>query len=201
MILLAIALVSCASEQVIAPNLAQEQVKRAWRREQHAVWELDWPVAPVAGPLTAEVWRAGKRLRIEILESAAPALVGQTLIFDGQTGWRYNRFETNAPKTASTPILSPVSDAFETIDRLANIPPIAATRQEGVTLDHGPTEKITLTFENGDTLTVWVERESELPIRLTFRVGGNQVDLKARLVESLADPPEALFRPDITFHR
>jgi hypothetical protein len=195
--LLAIILASCASEQLFDPNLAQEQVRMAWRNNQHAVWELDWPAAPTGGPLTAAVWRAGDRYRYEILEAAAPALVGQTLIFDGQTGWRYNRFEANTPETAASPRLSPLSDAFKTIDRLLDTPPTAASRQKDVILDYGPAEKTVLTFENGDSLAVWIDQEREMPVRLIFQVGGHQAMLKARRIELLSDPPEGLFGPDV----
>jgi hypothetical protein len=199
--LLPIILVSCTSEQFVAPNLANEQIDRAWHSDQHAVWELGWPAAPIGGPLTAAVWRAGGRYRYEILESTAPALVGQTLIFDGQTGWRYSRFEANAPERTSSPLLSPVSDAFTTIDHLLETPPTSATRQADAILDYGPTEKITLKFDNGDRLAVWIDQETELPVRLMFQVAGNQATLKARRIEPLHDPPEGLFKPDTHLYR
>jgi hypothetical protein len=199
--LLMIALVGCASEQLIAPNPANEEIITAWRRDQHAVWELDWPAAPIGGPLTAEVWHAGERYRYEILESAAPALVGQTLIFDGQTGWRYSRFETEAPEKIASPRLSPVSDAFTTIDRLLETSPMTAARQEDTTLNYGPTEKMTLAYENGDGLTVWIDPETELVVRLTFQVGGNQATLKARRNEPLTDFSEEIFKPDAHIRR
>lgn len=199
--LLAINLVSCASEQSMAPDLAREEISRAWRRDQQAVWELDWPAAPSGGPLTAAVWRAGERYRYEILESAAPALVGQILIFDGQAGWRYSRFEANGPETTAPPRLSPVSDAFLIIDRLLYTSPMTATRQADTILVYGPTEKITLTFDEGDKLTVWIDQETALPVRLTFQVGGHRATLKARRIEPLRDPPEGLFSPDVHLRR
>jgi hypothetical protein len=199
--LLAIALLGCTSEQTIGPNLAQRRAKTAWRSDQHAVWELDWPAAPTGGPLTVEIWRAGDRYRYEILESVAPALVGQTLIFDGQTGWRYSRFEATSSSRTASSRLSPVTDAFETVDRLLDLPPLNAVRQEDMILDYGPTEKTTLTFENGDRLISWIERETELPVRLTFEVGGNQATLKARHIEPLTKPLDGLFKPGVLVHR
>jgi hypothetical protein len=199
--LLAMAIVGCASGQNIAPNLAQEQIKRAWHKNQHAVWELDWPAAPLGGPLTVELWRAGEHYRYEILESAAPALVGQTLVFDGQSGWRYSRFQFSPLEKTSYPRLSPVTDAFETIDRLVDIPLMSAARQADIILEYGLTEKMTLTFENGDRLAVWIDPKTELPVRLTFQVSGSQATLKARRIEPLNDFSEALFNPDAHIRR
>lgn len=199
--LLAIILVSCVSAEVVAPGLAREEIGRAWGRDQQAVWELDWPAAPGGGPLTAAVWRAGEQYRYEILESAAPALVGQTLIFDGQIGWRYSRFEANGPEAAASPRLSPLTDAFQIIDRLLNSTPTTATRQADTILEYGSTEKITLAFDQGDKLTVWIDQETALPVRLTFQTGGHRATLNARRIEPLRDPPEGLFSPDVQLRR
>lgn len=199
--LLLIILVSCASEHSFAPDLAHEEISRAWHSDQQAVWELDWPAAPSNGPLTAAVWRAGERYRYEILEAAAPALVGQSLVFDGQTGWRYSRFESNDPETTASPRLSPVSDAFQIIDRLLDTAPRTAARQTDTILVFGSTEKITLAFDQGDILSVWIDQEIGLPVRLTFRVDGDQATLKARRIEPLRDPPEGLFNPDVHLRR
>ena len=199
--LLFLILTGCASEQPVDPNVAQDMIATAWHSDQHTIWEIDWPAVPIGDPVTVETWHAGQRYRFEILESSAPALVGQTLVFDGQTGWCYNRFEASPPEAASLRVLSPVSDAFEVINRLTATPPITATRQKSAALNHGPAQKIGLTFENGDNLTVWIDKETGLPVRLIFRVEGNQANLKARYVEPLANPPEGLFRPDVHVRR
>ena len=69
--------------QPIEPETARHTAALAWQTSRHTVWELDWPNAPVGGPVTVETWQAGNRYRYEILEAAAPALVGQALAFDG----------------------------------------------------------------------------------------------------------------------
>lgn len=200
--LLFLALTGCTSEQVVDPKAAQDMIATAWHSDQHTVWQLDWPAAPIGGPVTVETWRANQGYRFEILESTAPALVGQTVVSDGQSTWRYNRFESNSLEMSSLPLLSPVSDAFEMIDRLINTPAASASQQESTTLNHGPARKIGVAFENGDTLTVWVDQKTGLPARIIFSVrGGDQAELQARSLESLIDPPERLFRPEINIRR
>ena len=177
-------------------QLAQDTLVRAWQADQHRVWELDWPAAPIGGLLTVETWRSAERYRFEILESTAPALIGQILIFDGQTAWWDNRFDQDLPQPASSPTLSPVSDAFAIIETLLTSSPIAATRQDDTLLNYGPTSKISLTFEDENTLSFWLESKTNLPVRIFFSVGDSQAVLHARQVEPLIDPPAGLFRPD-----
>ena len=167
----------------MSPDPAQAIVANAWQSDQHIVWELDWPAAPAGGPLTVETWRMnedyrgdeyrgdtyrGDRYRYEILESAAPALVGETLVFNGQKAWQYNRFSTEGPVAPELPWLSPVSDAFAMIDTLIASSPQTAT-QEFVQIIHGPAQKITLTFDNGDRLILWRDEETQLPVKIYFR--------------------------------
>jgi hypothetical protein len=186
---------ACTSKQPMNSDQAQATLARAWQTDQHIVWEIDWPAAPVGGPLTVETWRADQRYRFEILESTAPALVGETLIFDGQTAWQYNRFATEPPVTLTSPQLSPVTDAFAMIDKLiATLPQTA--KQEFVQTIHGPAKNITLTFVNGDRLSLWRDEETQLPIRVLFSVGAKEAKLEARSFEPLIDPPRALFELD-----
>lgn len=185
---------ACASGQPTKPEIARAIVADTWQTNRHIVWEIEWPDAPIGGPLTVETWRANERYRFEILESTAPALVGETLVFDGQQAWRYNRFATELPAKPSSPRLSPVSDAFAFIDRLIATLPETAT-QESVQLDHGPAQKITLTFDDGDWLILWRDDKTKLPARIHFSVGGKQASLNARSVEPLTNPPDGLFEP------
>ena len=160
------------------------------------VWEIEWSAMPVGGPLTVETWRASGRHRIEILETAAPHLVGETLIFDGQHAWRYNRFDAEPPAMGSTPWLAPVSEAFAMIRAMINTPADTAT-QSTVHLSHGPARRITLTYNNNDRLTFWIDQETQLPARVFVAAGRNRVNLKARSFEILVDPPAGLFKPDL----
>jgi outer membrane lipoprotein-sorting protein len=134
----------------------------------------------------------GDRYRYEILESVAPALVGETLVFNGQKAWQYNRFSTEAPVVPGWPWLSPVSDAFVMIDALIATPPQTAT-QEFAQIIHGPAQKITLTFDNGDHLILWRDEETQLPVKIVFSVDGKEATLNARDFEPLVDPPQGLF--------
>ncbi len=194
LIILLLTPTACAAASPIQPGPAQTLAARAWQADQHVVWELDWPAAPVGGVVTVETWRAGEQYRLEILEAVAPALVGETLVYNGHTTWLYNRFAGAAPSTPDLPRLSPVTDAFAVINRFLTQPPQAAT-QELVRLDSGPAQKISLIFENGDHLILWRDEKTGLPGRILFSVKGQQATLKARSLEPLLNPPEGLFQP------
>lgn len=183
---------ACAPAQPLSPDLARQRLLEAWQADQHSVWELDWPKAPVGGPLTVETWRAGQGYRFEILESATPALIGATLVSDGRHAWRYNRF--NPPPTFNPipPALSPVSDAFIIIDQLLNRSPEMAV-QETDQVNFKPAQKILVTFSNGDTLALWQDSESGLPVQVMISTKDQQLSLKARLSEPLPNPPDGLF--------
>ena len=193
--LMIIAANACAPAKPMEIEAAQAALLNAWQADQHTVWELDWTDAPVGGPLTVATWRAGPRYRLEILEAVAPALVGQTLIFNGVTTWRYQRFDsppiTPQPSEAQ---LSPVTDAFAVITRLLATTPASAT-EEAVQFGREPAQKITLTFTGGDTLTFWRDEATGLPVRLSFASGRQQATLRARSFELLSNPVEGLFEP------
>lgn len=193
--ILALSLSACAPAKSVGVEAAQAALLTAWQVDQYIVWELDWPDAPVGGPLTVATWRAGSRYRLEILEAVAPNLVGQTLIFDGATAWRYQRFDT--PPAAPQPTeawLSPVTDAFAVITRLLATSPARAT-EEPVQVGRAPAQKITLTFTGGDSLTLWRDQATGLPVRLSFVSGRQQATLRARSFERLLTPVEGLFTP------
>ena len=192
--LLAFATSACTAPGPISTKAAQAALTKVWQIDQHIVWEIEWPAAPVGGSLTVETWRAGQRYRFEILESTAPDLVGQTLIFDGQTAWRTNRFESEPPPSPSPPLLSPVSDAFAMINKLSAASPETAA-QEVVQLPTGPAQKITVTFDTGNSLTLWRDEATGLPMRVFFGMGEQKATLRARSFEPLLNPPEGLFIP------
>jgi hypothetical protein len=191
-----VVLSACISTRSMPPEAARQTIKQAWDADRHIIWEIDWPAAPLAGAVTVEIWRLGPRYRYEILESAAPALVGQTLVFDGQHAWRYNRLEPLSTLEPVPAVLSPVTDAFGLADNFLARSPVRATREEFVQLKHGPAQKIELRMENDDRLTVWLDQATGLPARLTISVEGEPVTLQARTLEPLIDPPPALFEPD-----
>lgn len=191
-----ILLSACIANNSVPPDPARQTIKRAWAADQHIIWEIDWPAAPLTGPVTVETWRLGSRYRYEILESAAPALVGQTLVFDGQRAWRYNRFEPLSTLEPVAAVLSPVTDAFSLVDKFLAGSGLRATLEESVPLKHGPAQKIELHQENNDRLTVWLDQTTGLPARLTLSVGGKSASLQARTLEPLIDPPPELFEPD-----
>lgn len=167
-------------------------VAEAWQTNQHVVWVLDWSAAPVGGPVTVETWRAGGFYRYEILEAVASALIGETLVFNGQTAWQYNRFDPDSPVVLDSPRLSPISDAFAVIDRFITTPPQSATQETTQTI-HGPAQKINLIYANSDQLTMWRDNKTQLPVKVVFSVNGQQATLNARDFESLVNPSARLF--------
>ncbi len=189
-------LMACQAEQAINPDTAQTLARDAWRQEWHAVWEIDWAAMPVGGPVTVEVWRAGERYRYEILEAAAPALIGETLVFDGRQAWRYNRFETDSLSSPAAPHLAPMSEAGAVIDRLLAEPPRSARRRVEP-LHRQSTQRITLTFADESSLSVWIAQETGLPLRLRWSTPNAEGTLTARETEPLPDPPAGLFNPTI----
>ena len=188
----AAAVTACAPAKTVEPETARQTATLAWQTDRQTVWELDWPNAPLGGSLTVETWQAGRRYRYEILEAAAPALVGQSLAFDGQNGWLYNRL--NPPKTfaPTRPTLSPVTDAYGVINHLLDTPPQSAT-QETAAVNAAPAQKISLTYATGDSLAVWLDEKTGLPLKVTFSAGRQQATLLARSVEKLVNPPPELF--------
>ncbi len=198
--LLAFSLSACTSPQPVTPEMAQAALVEVWSADRHTVWEIDWPNMPVGGLLTVETWQAGSCYRYEILESTAPALVGEILIFDGQIAWQYNRFDDpllsprRQGKEVGEPTLAPIVDTFAIINRLLTTPARTAS-QEAAPFNHHSAQKITLTFAHGDQLALWRDEATNLPVRVTFVVGEQHATLKARSFERLPHPPEGLFEP------
>lgn len=184
----------CSRSQSVDPAAAQRVLADAWSAPQHTVWEIEWSAIPLSAPLTVESWRSGSRYRFEILEATAPALVGQAVMFDGEQGWQYNRFEPAASLTSTVTGLSPVSDVFDAIARrLEEKPETAVEKMEPV--DSVSVRKVTLTFTNGDHLSMWIAAESGLPLRVEIDIGGQLALLQARRTTALADDaPASLFR-------
>lgn len=196
MLSLLISLSACATSEVIDSAAAQAQVQESWAAGQHITWEIEWPDAPIGGPVTVETWRSKGRYRFEILESPAPALVGEMLIFDGHTGWLVHRFEAQAqaPVSLASPILSPISEVMTIIEELLATSPAATTR-ESTQLNQHPAHKFILTYAGGRTLTFWRDDETGLPVRLLVEGEGQPLTLKARSFERLPQPMEGLFAP------
>lgn len=193
--LLLIIITGCRAEaQILVPETAHSRLTEAWHRPQHSVWEIEWPAMPLGGPLTVEIWRAGDRYRFEILEAPAPALIGETLIFDGQRAWQYNRFTTISPQSGTRPWLSPVSDVLNLVEQRLNQPTITATQQ--VRQSHsGPATKFHLEGATGDMLTMALDETTELPVQVQLSSGNTEIKLTARSFEPLPAPVPGLFEP------
>lgn len=193
---LVLALPACHPAPSIPPAVALRSVIVAWQIDQHLVWEIEWPAIPSGGPLVIETWRIGDRYRFEILEATAPALIGETLVYDGQTAWRYNRFDSTQATIAETPWLAPASEVFALVEQTLTHAPQTAT-QTTVELSHGPAQQVTIGFETGEALQVWIDQATGLPVRLRLSTGTAEVKLEAREFEPLTNPSPALFRPSL----
>jgi len=185
-------LAGCAQTEPASPLLARQLLRDAWHANQHAVWELAWPNAPVGGPITVEIWQSGSRYRYEVLEAVPPALVGETLVFDGRQAWRYNRFAPPEKFVSTGPTLSPVTDALAVVDQLLEMSPQTA-EQITTQVNFKPARKIALEFSTGHRLTMWLSTGSGLPLRVMFAAGGQQGMLEVRHAEPLVNPPAELF--------
>lgn len=183
----------CNAGEPLPPAEAQEILRNLWHTDRRQIWEIDWPALPVGGPLVVETWRLGARYRYEILEATAPALVGETLVYDGRSAWPYNRFDLPPTFETGLPYLAPVTETFTQIERLLAAPAVEA-RQSPARINFQPTRLITLTYSNGDTLSVWWNETVALPVKVVFEVEGQMGELLAREVEPLGDAPVALFK-------
>lgn len=183
---------ACSESQPVDPDIAQQKLNTLWNIDQHIIWEIDWPAAPVGGPITVETWRAGSRYRYEILESTASALIGETLVSDGKNRWQYNRFDPPPTFEPTSNSLSPVSDVFTLIDRLLMTPAVSA-REAPAQINLQPVWMSSLTFAGDDKLTIWWSQKTSLPVRVQFSIDGQSGELLARQAEPLPNPPPALF--------
>jgi hypothetical protein len=184
---------ACSLATPLPVELAQQQVHAAWLADRHTVWEIDWPNTPVAGSVTVECWQAQDRYRYEVLETPAPALLGEVLIYDGTTAWRYNRLNPESSLQPTEPVLSPVTDVFALIGGLLNQSPVQATVDTDTVL-FKPAQKLNLIFENGDTLTAWLDEPTgTILLRVEFSSGNNSGTLTAHQSEILVSPTDRLF--------
>jgi hypothetical protein len=186
---------SASAPNAVPPTIAQQTMAETWQVGQHVVWQLAWPNVPVNGVVTVETWRGAGGGRLEILEASAAELWGQTLIFNGDAAWLFNRFDAAPPVRQAEPRLSPITDAFSLIDQSLKLPAQSATVQEDVILQYGPAQKITLIFNKDDQLTFWLKPDLGLPVRVVLTRGANQLTLKATHAERMSTPPAGLFKP------
>ncbi|MCB0194808.1 MAG: hypothetical protein KDJ65_22855 [Anaerolineae bacterium] len=171
----------CSQGQNLDPKTAQTMLTQSWSIPHHAVWEVEWSAVPLSAPLVVEIWRSGPRHRFEILEAPAADLVGQVFVFNGDQGWQYNRFDPAASLTPDVTAFSPITDAFATIDQLLAMSPQTATLTAEY-INSEPAQKITLNFANGDSLALWRQVETELPIQIQFVTNGQKGVLKSRQI-------------------
>jgi hypothetical protein len=188
---LLVALTACGAVTVVPPEQSLTTAAAAWGANQHTVWDIEWDNVPLSGAVSAEIWRAGKRLRIEILEAPA-GLLGQTLVVNDGQARQFDRLSSQAPVILEEPLLPPVTDALELIDSLLADSPAASTTAT-VVVSSARAERISLNYANGDTLAFYLAADTGLPLRIEFSVGGQTGRLTARSAALLPDPLPGLF--------
>jgi hypothetical protein len=170
-------------------------LQAAWQRDQHVIWEVDWPEAPLAGPLVVEAWQSGPRRRYEILEATTPSLIGDALVTDGETAWFFNRFEAGLSAVpAAEARFSPLADALALVSRqLAESAGSSEDRGREV-LPTGAARHWRLIYDEQTLLDLWLDEQSRLIARVRFRSETADFRLLARHIEPLTEIPPGLFQ-------
>ena len=206
--LIFIGVIACQAPYSIEPEMAQRQLQKAWELNQHAVWEIDWPNAPVGGTVVVEYWQFDNQYRFEILEATSARLVGEILISNGNSTWRYNRFKFDmAVQTLEltdfghmdkpTRQLSPVTDLFSMIGRLLRRSTTLSAQQQLTSTLSGSSKKIELLFADQTRLVFWLDLETNLPLQVKLITGYETILIKAQSDKPLIHPLYGLFsRPD-----
>ncbi|MDM8526831.1 hypothetical protein QUF58_01355 [Anaerolineales bacterium HSG24] len=201
--LIFIGVIACQAPHAIEPEIAQQDLQKAWKANQHTVWEINWPTAPIGGVIVVEYWQFDNQYRFEILESTSTRLVGETLISNGNSICRYNRFELfeldeiSLVETTSSQ-LSPVTDLFSMIDRLLHYSTSLSAQQQVTSTLEGASKKIELLLADQTRLIFWLDVKTKLPLRIELITARENILLKAQSNKPLIRPPQGLFsRPII----
>jgi len=186
-------LAACTAVQPVDPASAQLQARSAWQRPWRGVWELSWPQAPLSGSIVFEGWQteSGFQRRYEILEASVPSLVGLAYINDGVSATYYNRLDAADPVTdaAQTLPFSPISDALTAVDILLAQAPQSAKRQAA----GDSIIELTLSYIEGQSLTLWLDTQTNLIIRVELQSANTELTMAARSLEPLLTPHPKLF--------
>ncbi len=148
--------------------------------------------------MTVASWQAEQRYRYEILESTAPALIGETAVFDGQRLFTFNRL-TISPHHPLQPNrqvngLSPMFEVVSLIENGLADPAVVATETQ-TRLNGAVTQRLTLRYVDGGELTMWIAPETGTLKQVVVRMGTRTITLTARQSDPLPNPSLDLFRP------
>jgi len=187
-------LTACASAQSsVDPLFAQQEAQTAWQQPWRGVWELNWTQSPLPGPLVFAAWRteSGAQQRCEILEAPVASLVGMTYVNNGLAAKTFNKLEPDVPVVSATQTLSfsPISDALTIVNALlAQTPQSAEEEPAGDAIT-----RFTLRYPQGDRLSLWLNTQNNLIIRIELRSAKADFTLAARSLEPLPAPSPKLF--------
>ncbi len=186
-------LTACASAQSVDPLSAQPEAQNAWQQSWRGVWELNWTQSPLPGPLVFAGWQteSGAQRRYEILEAPLASLVGMTYVNNGLSAATFNKLEPDIPVVTATQTLpfSPISDSLVIIDTLLVQTPQSAKKQ---TAGDAITQ-FTLHYPRGERLSLWLNTQNNLIIRIELHSATADLTLAARSLEPLPAPHPKLF--------
>jgi hypothetical protein len=186
-------LTACATAQSVDPLSAQLEAQNAWQQPWRGVWELNWTQSPLPGPLVFAGWQpeSGAQRRYEILEAPLASLVGMTYVNNGLSAATYNKLEPDIPVVTATQTLpfSPISDSLVIIDTLLVQTPQSAKEQTA----GGAITQFTLHYPQGERLSLWLNTQNNLIIRIELRSQNANLTLAARSLEPLPAPHPKLF--------
>jgi outer membrane lipoprotein-sorting protein len=178
-----------------------ERARRAWAGNWHAVWQIEWHDAPLRGPVVAEIWHsADGRLRVETLEAPVAALNGLIRADDGIQTWLYDArqrqtlYGTRAQ--LRIPLVDDLLDAMEWT--LVQQFHARVTAANDWAIESGAAVALELTTDTGESVTLWVNRETGLPAALVLHSSPwGQARCVTRTLDRRAHIDDALFTYDL----
>jgi hypothetical protein len=189
-------LAACTPTQTLDPAEVQTRLQSAWTQGWHGQWELVWPEAPYVGSVIFEGWQTdnGGQRRYEILEAELPAFVGLTYLNDGQSARYFNRLDPTVALTSGEADMpfQPITTALDRITRqLAEIP--ETVRQQPIDLPGGPGLELTLSYTAEQSLTLWLDPQTNLILKADLKTSTDHITLIARSLAPLVEPHPQLF--------
>ncbi|OQY27969.1 MAG: hypothetical protein B6243_12505 [Anaerolineaceae bacterium 4572_5.2] len=117
-----------------------------------------------------------------------------TYVNNGLSAAYFNKLEPDISVVTATQTLpfSPISDALTTVDNLLSQSPQSAKKQ---TAGDAITQ-FTLRYPKGERLSLWLNTQNNLIIRIELHSANADLTLAARSLEPLSTPHPKLFEPN-----
>ncbi|MGC8878040.1 MAG: hypothetical protein ACP5R2_02325 [Anaerolineae bacterium] len=201
LLLFALLATACTGVQPVDATRELERARRAWAGNWHAVWQIEWINAPLRGPLVAEIWHAADgRLRVETLESPVATLNGLMRADDGSRVWLYDtrqqQVSYGTPERLRIPLVDDLLEAMEwTLAQPFHAAVITVNSWE---IESGEAVALELTANTGERVTLWVNRETDLPAGLVLHSSPwGQARCVTRTLDRRAHMDDELFTYDL----